>query len=67
MEEQALNVGQGGSNPQMAPSAADMVDESGPLEERLVNTNWKARFNAYEELKGLVDKEAVNSKNPLFK
>lgn len=49
-----LPVGQSGSSKGGAPdefaSSSQAVDNSGPLEQRIVSKNWLVRANAFEEL-----------------
>ena len=45
-----VNVGGGAGSAQMGASTAELADNSGPLEKRLVSKNWSVRANAYEEL-----------------
>ena len=47
MDEQAIG---GGSGEQMGKSSAEMADNSGPLEKRILSKNWSVRAGAYDEL-----------------
>ena len=52
----------GGAGNAMGPSAADLADNSGPLEERLVHKNWSVKAKAYDELMAICQKDKPNSK-----
>ena len=47
----------GGAGNAMGPSAADLADNSGPLEERLVHKNWSVKAKAYDELMAICQKD----------
>lgn len=52
----------GGSGNAMGPSAADLADNSGPLNDRIVSKNWSVRAGAYDELLSICQKDKSNSK-----
>lgn len=47
MDEQAIG---GGAGESMGKSSAEMADNSGPLEKRILSKNWSVRAGAYDEL-----------------
>ena len=66
MEIDEVAIG-GGSGAQMGETAAQKADNSGPLEERLVNKgNWAVRAKAFEELTGIFNSAPDNSKSEHF-
>jgi len=51
----------------MGTSTAELADNSGPLEKRIVSKNWSVRANAYEELTTLSKNASRGSKAEFFK
>lgn len=47
-------------------SSAETADHSGPLEQRVVNSNWSVRFKAYDEIREMSVKAAIGDKLPFM-